>query len=86
MSTDAVLGRAAGKRERRRASCRAQSKHLLTHGADEFRLERFRDAVRIGRAQFIDRVDRVTGDGEKETERKGRLREPVKYEEVGQGH
>ena len=49
---------------------------------DESGLETFRDVVGIGSAQFVDRIKSLAGDGERETERRSRLRERVSYEEV----
>jgi REP element-mobilizing transposase RayT len=51
-------------------------------GVDESRLEKFRDVVGIGSAEFIDRMKHAAGVGDRETERRGRLRERVSFEQV----
>ena len=49
---------------------------------DPTQLEQFRDVVAIGSAAFIEHVRKQAGEGERETERRGRLRSRVTFEDV----
>jgi len=82
LTTEEILRRGSRKAGESRAKYRKHVKERLTHGIDESGLERFRDAVGIGSAHFVDRIKKLSGEGERETERRDRLRERVSYEEV----
>ena len=55
---------------------------ILKGGVDETHLERLRDVVGIGSASFIEQIKQIAGEGSRETERRGRLKERVTYEDV----
>ena len=84
LSTEDILRRAAHKTNERQARYRADTKQILTRGMDEALLERFRDVVGVGSVSFVDRIRRLAGEGEREMERRGRLRTLVSYEDVVQ--
>ena len=82
LTTAKILRRSAREEHERRKKYRDGIRQLLSRGIDESRLETFRDVIGIGSAQFIERLKRVAGDGSRETERRGRLRERVSFEQV----
>jgi len=82
LTTTVILKRASRRREERRRRYRAEVQRLLRRGAKEGRLDRFRDVVAIGSAAFVDRVRKLAGEGERETERRGRLREKVLFDDI----
>jgi len=82
LTTDGILRRAARAEAQRKPKYRQDARALLCRGADPSRLEQFRDVVGIGGAEFISRIKKLAGDGERETERRGRLRERVSFERV----
>ena len=55
---------------------------LVSGNVEVSRLEKFRDVVGIGSAEFLETLKRMAGDGSRETERRGRLRERVSFEQV----
>ena len=61
---------------------RSRVQELVRAGAEASQLESFRDVVGIGGAEFISRLKRMAGDGSRETEARGRLRERVGFSEV----
>jgi len=77
-----ILQRASRKSAERVNRYRTDVRQRLQRGVDPTRLEQFRDVVAIGSAQFIDEVKRWAGEGERETERRGRLRSRVSFEEI----
>jgi hypothetical protein len=54
----------------------------MSQGVEESRLEQFRDIVGIGSSEFIERIKKRAGDGGRETERRGRLRERVVFKDA----
>lgn len=81
LTTTEILGRRAAKKSERRKAYRRRLREVLSQGVDESRLERFRDVVGIGSAEFIVRIKARAGSGTRETERR-RLRDRVSFEEV----
>ena len=49
---------------------------------DASRLELFREVVAIGSVEFVELLRRGTGLGNRETERRGRLRQQVSFAEL----
>jgi REP element-mobilizing transposase RayT len=82
LTTDGILRRAARAKAQRNQKYRTDARALLCRGVDPSRLEQFRDVVGIGSAEFINRIKKMAGDGERETARRGRLRERVSFEGV----
>ena len=82
LHTDEILKRASRGSGDRKAHYRNDVQQILKRGLDESRLERFRDVVGIGSAQFIGRMKELAGEGGRETERRKRLRERVSFEQV----
>ena len=82
LTTADILRRSARNVDDRKKKYRAGVRAILGRGVDESRLEKFRSAVGIGSSEFIDRIKGMAGDGMRETERRGRLRERVSFEQV----
>ena len=55
---------------------------ILKRGVTETGLEHFREAVAVGSAEFADRIKVLAAGGNRETERRGRLRARVGFEHV----
>jgi hypothetical protein len=77
-----LLGRATIRKDEREKAYRRDARRLLHRGVDPSRLEQFREVAAIGGAEFIDRVKRIAGEGDRETERRTRLRARVTFEDV----
>ena len=45
-------------------------------------MEQFREVAAIGSAEFLERVKRASGEGDRETERRSRIRARVTFEDV----
>ena len=82
LTTVELLRRASRKKADRVERYREDVRQRLQRGEDPTRLEQFRDVVAIGSAQFIKRVKKMVGEGGRETERRGRLRERVSFEDI----
>ncbi len=82
LTTTEILRRTARRVDARRAKYRNTVQGLLSGNMDESRLEKFRDVVGIGSAEFIENLKRIAGEGFRETERRGRLRERIGFEQV----
>jgi REP element-mobilizing transposase RayT len=63
LETATLLGRAHGVPERRHAAYRQEARRMLSHGVDASRLERLRDAVAIGSAEFASQIRRLAAEG-----------------------
>lgn len=74
-----ALGRTVAERVER---YREDVSQYLKRGVDPTRQEQFRDVVAVGSATFIARVKQLAGEGERETERRSRLRKRVSFEDV----
>ncbi len=74
--------RASRKVAERLEQYRTDVRQRLQRGVDPSRLEQFRDVVAIGSASFIEQIKALAGEGERETERRGRLRSRVSFEDV----
>jgi len=82
LTTTDILRRTARRVDDRKRKYGAAVRAILSRGVDESRLEKFRTAVGIGSSEFIDRIKEKAGDGMRETEHRGRLRERVTFEQV----
>jgi putative transposase len=82
LRTVELLRRASRKKAERIKRYREDVRQRLERGVDPTRLEQFRDVVAIGSAQFIERMQKMAGEGGRETERRGRLRERASFEEI----
>jgi len=82
LTTADILRRSARKTSDRKRKYRAGIRTILGRGVEESGLEKFKTAVGIGSAEFIDRIKVMAGDGSRETEHRGRLRERVSFEQV----
>jgi len=82
LTTAEILERAAPRPEERPRRYRVDVAERLQRGVEARRLERFRDVVAIGSAAFVERVKRLAGGAARETERRGRLRGRVSFEQV----
>lgn len=82
LQTSEILRRASRKKTERVESYRNDVRERLQRGVEPTGLEQFRDAVAIGSARFIDQVKGLAAEGNRETERRGRLRERVSFEDV----
>ncbi|MBT3193057.1 MAG: hypothetical protein HN341_10925 [Verrucomicrobia bacterium] len=82
LTTGELLRRASRKKAKRIERYREDVRQRLKRGVDPTRLERFRDVVAIGSAQFIERMKKMAGEGVRETERRGRLRERASLEDI----
>jgi REP element-mobilizing transposase RayT len=80
--TEDILRRTCRTVADRQRKYREQVVALLSRGIDESRLEAFRSVVGLGSAAFIQKLKQMAGDGNRETERRGRLRERVSFEQV----
>ena len=77
-----ILRRSARTINQRHKTYRAKAQALLSHGIDATQLEKFRDVVGIGSAQFVERLNGLAGAGDRETESRGRLWERRTFGEV----
>jgi REP element-mobilizing transposase RayT len=82
LTSQEILRRSARKVAERSKSYRSQLQRILSHGEDGSRMEQFRDVVGIGSAQFIERIRQRAGAGDRETERRGRLRDRISFKDV----
>jgi len=82
LTTQTILSRAARKIADRKRKYRAAVRSLLSHGVGESRIEQFREVVGIGSTEFVEGLKKKAGWGDRETERRGRLRERVRFEDV----
>ena len=82
LTSEELLRRSARRESERQRTYREDLREILSRGIDESRLERFRAVVGIGSAEFIERIRKLAGDGARETERRGRLRARVSFEQV----
>ena len=82
LETKEILRRASRVKSERRRRYREAVKDCLRRGVEEDRLEQFRDVVAIGSAKFIEEVKAYVGEGSRETEHRGRLRQRVRFEDV----
>jgi putative transposase len=77
-----IQSRSAGREQGAAARYRAQVQHILRAGAEEPRLEAFREVVGLGSAEFIARIKDLAGGGGRETEGRRRLRNRVGFPDV----
>ena len=82
LTTAELLRRASRKKVDRIDRYREDVRQRLQRGVDPTRLEQFRDVVAIGSTQFVERIKGMAGEGGRETERRGRLRERASFEEI----
>ena len=82
LTTAELLRRCERRVADRRRSYRERVQQILKQGADETQLEHFRDVVAVGGAEFVDRIKGLASGGDRETERRGRLKDRVSFEEV----
>ena len=82
LQTTEILRRASRKVADRIDRYRTDVRQRLQRGVDPTRLEQFRNVLAIGSAQFVNQVKTLAGEGERETERRGRLRPRVSFEKV----
>ncbi len=82
LSTATILRRAAREKAHRKKKYREAVQGLLSRGVQETRVEEFREVLGIGSAEFTARLRKGAGFGKRETERRGRLRRRVSYEQV----
>ncbi len=77
-----VRQRSPGVEQEEAKRYRSRVQELVRAGTEASQLELFRDVVGIGGAAFIRRIKRMAGDGNRETEARGRLRERIGFSEV----
>ncbi len=82
LTTSAILRRASRRTSDRHSRYREQVSALVSSGVDASRLELFREVVGIGSVEFVELLRRGTGLGNRETERRGRLRQQVSFADV----
>jgi putative transposase len=82
LTTAELLRRASHRKDQRVERYRQDVRQRLQHGVDPTRLEQFRDVVAVGSAQFVERIKALAGEGARETERRGRLRERASFEDI----
>jgi putative transposase len=82
LRSEELLKRSKGTSKDWQRHYRAQVKAILSRGVEESRIESFRDSVGIGSEQFKDMLRHLAGEGLRETERRGRLRERVSFDRV----
>jgi REP element-mobilizing transposase RayT len=82
LTSTEILRRSARKVGDRSKNYRAQLRQILSHGVEESRMDQFRDKVGIGSAKFLEQIKNRAGDGARETERRGRLRNRVTFKDI----
>ena len=82
LRSEELLKRSKGTSKDWQRHYRAQVKAILSRGVEESRIESLRDSVGIGSEQFKDMLRHIAGEGLRETERRGRLRERVSFDRV----
>ena len=82
LTVSEIRRRARGIERGEAARYRARVQDLLRAGADVSQQESFRDALGIGSAEFIARLKQIGGKGNRETERRGRLKGRLSFETV----
>jgi len=82
LTTTEIMKRASSQGEESRRRYRMDVQQLLKRGVEEGRLDKFKEVVAIGSAEFVERVRKLAGEGKRETERRCRLRPAVGFEEV----
>ena len=82
LRSEELLKRTQGTSRDWQRHYREQVKAILSRGVEESQIESFRDSIGIGNEQFKDMLRRIAGEGLRETERRGRLRERVSFESV----
>lgn len=82
LTTSEILRRCAGTVEEKRRSYRTRVQRVLRQGVEASKLEQFRDVVAIGSNGFVDRIKHNAKGGSRETERRGRLKRRIRFEDV----
>ena len=77
-----LLGRCSRRAGEEHRSYRERVQEVLREGVEESRLEQFREGVGIGSAGFVEQIRAMAKGGTRETERRGRLKERVRFDPV----
>jgi REP element-mobilizing transposase RayT len=82
LTTAEILKRASRRVDERQQRYRTHVQQQVRRGVEEDRIDQFRDVLAIGSAGFVEGIRKLAGGGQRETERRGRLRRSVDFEDV----
>lgn len=82
LTTEELLRRSSQQAEERHRAYRERVKQMLKGGGEETRLEQFREVAALGSATFVNQIKRLAAGGDRETERRSRLRKRLEFAQV----